>query len=150
MGDGDAAFGFELESALEKANALILGKGVLPAMGIDKARGEGFGCGNLFAERLKVVRDGLAVGEDLGDELQTVLLEQGAKPLPIFVRGHWALYSPVAGLLEFREELFPLACCAPKVAEKNQLHAPLYFAHYLPNASGRAGSICAYRRRIAG
>jgi hypothetical protein len=66
-----------------------------------------------------------------------VLPEQGAKPFPIFGRGHRALNSPVAGLFEFREEVFPLAGHTPKMTEKHQIHAPLYFAYFSPNASGR-------------
>jgi hypothetical protein len=75
VGDGDAAFGFELECALEEANALVLGKGVLPTVGIDKAGGESFGCGDLLTERIKVLRDGLPAREDLRNELHAILPE---------------------------------------------------------------------------
>ena len=132
VGDGEAAFGFELERALEEANALVLGEGVLPAVGVDEARGKRLGDGNLLAQRVKVLSDRLAVGEDLRDELQTVLPEQGTEPFPVFGWGHWALDSPVAGLLEPREEALPLTGCAPQMAEKHQVHAPLHLTKYLP------------------
>src|ERR1039458_9772601 len=138
--DGDPALGFELKRALEKASALILREGVLSTVGVDKASAEGLGGDDLFAERVKVVCDALALREDLRDELQTVFLEQSAEPLPVFRRRHGPFDSPVTGLLELREDVFPLACRAPKVAEKNEVHVTLYFAHYSPNASGRAGA----------
>jgi hypothetical protein len=116
VGNGDAAFGFELEGAFEEANALVVGKGILPAVGVDKAGGESFGGGDLLTERFKVRLDSLPEREDLRDELQTVLPEQGAKPLPILRRWHLALDSPISGCLEFREKVLPLACDAPKVA----------------------------------
>ena len=60
VGDGDAAPGFELERALEEVNALILGKGVLPAVSVYKTGGIRLGGRNLFTQRFKVVRDGFA------------------------------------------------------------------------------------------
>jgi hypothetical protein len=108
-------------------------------VGVDEAGGENLGGGDLLTERLKVFLDSLPVREDLRDVLQIVLPEQGVKPLPILRWRQLAFNSSISGCLELRENVLPLASDAPKVAKKYQVHAPLYFAYYLPNASRRAG-----------